>query len=56
MDTNIDPALVKNRMPEAPSAAAEEWKFAQDANWPSQLVSSNGLGESFASSPKVFMQ
>ena len=56
MDTNIDPAPVKNRMPEAPSTAAEEWGYARDADWPSQLVSSNGQGESLASSPKGFMQ
>lgn len=51
MDTNIDPALVKNRVHEAPSAAAEEWRYAQDAEWPSQLVSSNGQGEPLAYSP-----
>ena len=56
MDNNIDPALVNNRMPEAPSVAAEEWEYAQDANWPSQLDSSNGQSESFAFSPKGFMQ
>ena len=56
MDTNIDPALVKNKIPEAPSTAAEQWIYAQDADWPSQLASSDGQGESFASSPKGFMQ
>ena len=56
MDTVIDPALVNNKMPEAPSVTAEEWKYAQDADWPSQLASSNGQGESFVSSPKDFRQ
>ncbi len=56
MDTNIDPALVMNRMPEAPSAAAEEWRYAQDADWPSQFISSNGQGESFASGFEVLTQ
>ena len=56
MDTNIDPALVKNRMPEAPSAEAEEWTYAQDADFPNQLISSNGQGESLASSPEGFME
>ncbi len=51
MNTTIDPALVENRMPEAPSAPAEEWGYAQDEDWPSQLISSNGQGESLASRP-----
>lgn len=56
MDTKIDPALVNDRMPEAPSAAVEEWRYAQDADWPSQINSSNGQGESLASSPEGFMR
>ena len=52
MNTTIDPALVENRIPEAPSAAAEEWGYAQNEDWPSQLISSNGQGESLASSPR----
>lgn len=56
MDTNIDPALVGNRMPEAPSAAAEDWSYAQNQNWSSKLTSTNGQGESLASSPDGLMQ
>ena len=56
MDANIDPALVEDKMPKAPSAAAEEWKYAQNQTWPSQLTSTNGQGESLASSREGLMQ
>ena len=42
MDTNIDPALVQNRPSEASPTIAEEWKYAGDQTWPSQLTSTNG--------------
>ena len=56
MDANIDPALVEEKMPEALSAAAEEWRYAQNQTWPSQLTSTNEQGESRASSCEGLMQ
>lgn len=56
MDTNIDPALVENRLPEAPSTMAEEWRYARDQHWSSQLTPTNGQGKSLTSSLESLMQ
>ena len=56
MDANIDPALVEDKMPETPSAAAEEWKHAQNQTRPRQLISTKGQGASPASSRESLMQ
>ena len=56
MDINIDPALVENRLSEASPIMAEEWRYAGDQTWPSQVTSTNGQGKSFTPSCKGLMQ